>query len=209
MSISATKIRNIARLDACSIIDIIALMYLADVTIKKYLHEGKIEISPKIKDEDIRPIGIRLHLAKKILIPTPGHVDLLQPVDLNYSEVNLEEEDFVLEPNGFILGSTVEKIRMAPDIMGFLDGRSTIARLGLTVHVTAGVIDGKHDVAGTITLEIKNLGVHSVRLRENDAIGQLIFATLGEDIQQQSQSQYIGQDGVVAPNLAFRPGIDT
>lgn len=183
-------------------------MYLADVTIKKYLREGIIEISPKIKDEDIRPIGIRLHLARKILVPKPGYVDLSSPSDLNHEIIDIEEDEFVLEPNAFILASTVEKIKMAPNIMGFLDGRSTIARLGLTVHVTAGVIDGKHDVAGTITLEIKNLGVYSVRLRENDAIGQLIFSTLGEDIQQESQSQYIGQDGVVAPNLAFRPGID-
>ena len=183
-------------------------MYLADVTIKKYLQEGAIEISPQIKDEDIRPIGIRLHLARKILVPSPGYVDLSLPSDLNHEEVDIGETKFVLEPNAFILASTVEKIRMAPNIMGFLDGRSTIARLGLTVHVTAGVIDGKHDEAGTITLEIKNLGVHSVCLRENDAIAQLIFATLGDDIQQKSQSQYIGQDGVAAPNLAFRPGID-
>lgn len=183
-------------------------MYLADVTIKKYLQEGIIEINPTIKDEDIRPIGIRLHLARKILLPKPGFVDLRSPSNLEYEEVDIKKNSFTLKPNEFILASTIEKIRMAPNIMGFLDGRSTIARLGLTVHVTAGVIDGKHDVAGTITLEIKNLGVHSVCLRERDAVGQLIFATLGEDIQQESQSQYIGQDGVVGPRLNFRPGID-
>lgn len=183
-------------------------MYLADVTIKKYLQDGLIEITPTVKDEDVRPVGIRIHLAKKILVPKPGHVDLASPSDLEYETVDIEKDEFILEPNGFILASTIEKIKTAPNIIAFLDGRSTIARLGVTIHITAGVIDGNHDDARTITLEIKNLGVHSIHFHENDSIGQLIFAMLSDNIQQQSQSQYVGQDGVLPPNLAFKPGID-
>ncbi len=78
----------------------------------------------------------------------------------------------------------------------------------MTIHITAGVIDGNHDNARTVTLEIKNLGVHSIRFRENDALGQLMFALLSADIGQESQSQYSGQDGVLPPNLSFKPGID-
>lgn len=183
-------------------------MYLADVTIKEYLQKGLIEISPTVKTEDVRPAGIRIHLARKILLPHPGYVDLTSPTELKYDTIDIEKDEFILEPNTFILASTVEKIKLAPNIIAFLDGRSTIARLGLTIHVTAGVIDGNHDDARTVTLEIKNLGVHSVRLHDNDAMGQLMFALLSGDIQQESQSQYTGQDGVLPPNLTFRPGID-
>lgn len=183
-------------------------MYLADVTIKKYIHDGLIEISPQINDDDIRPVGVRMHLAKKILVPTPGDVDLRAPSDLHHETIDIEKTAFILKPNDFILASTVEKIKTAPNIIAFLDGRSTIARLGVTIHVTAGVIDGNHDEARTITLEIKNLGVHSIQLHENDALGQLMFALLSDNIQQKSQTQYSGQDGVLPPNLSFRPGID-
>lgn len=183
-------------------------MYLADVTIREYLHMGLIEISPSVKMADIRPTGIRIHLARNILVPRTGYVDLANPRELKYEAIDIEKEEFILEPNAFILASTIEKIKLAPNIIAFLDGRSTIARLGLTIHVTAGVIDGNHDGARTITLEIKNLGVHSIRLHEKAAIGQLLFALLSEDIQQESQSQYDGQDGVMPPNLTFRPGID-
>lgn len=183
-------------------------MYLADVTIKKYLQEGLIEITPKVSAQDIRPAGVRIHLAPKILVPSPGYADLSGPSELDYKTIVMKKDGFVLEPNGFILASTAEKIKTASNIIAFLDGRSTSARLGLTIHVTAGAIDGNHDDARTITLEVKNLGVHSICLHENDSVGQLMFALLSDNIQQKSQSQYAGQDGVLPPNLAFRPGVD-
>ena len=183
-------------------------MYLADVTIKKYLLDGLIEINPAVKDDDIRPAGVRIHLAKKILVPKRGYVDLVAPTSLEYKTIDIEKDEFVLEPNAFILASTIEKVKTAPNIIAFLDGRSTIARLGVTIHVTAGAIDGNHDDARTITLEIKNLGVHSIRFHENDSLGQLMFAMLSDNIQQSSQSQYNGQDGVLPPNLDFKPGVD-
>lgn len=183
-------------------------MYLADVTIEQYLNDGLIEVIPAVKKEDIRPVGIRVHLAKDILVPKAGYVDFAKTSDLEYETIDIEAKEFILEPDAFILASTVEKVRTAPNIIAFLDGRSTIARLGVTIHITAGVIDGNHDNARTVTLEIKNLGVHSIRFRENDALGQLMFALLSEDIRQGSQSQYSGQDGVLPPNLSFKPGVD-
>lgn len=183
-------------------------MYLADITIKEYIKSGLIQVTPSVNEADIRLVGIRVHLAKKILVPHAGYIDLSSPSELEYDTVDITKNEFVLEPGAFILGSTVEKIKTAPNIISFLDGRSTIARLGLTIHVTAGVIDGNHDEARTITLEIKNLGVHSVRLRENDSIGQLMFALLSDNIQQESQSQYANQDGVLPPNIMFKPGVD-
>lgn len=183
-------------------------MYLADVTIEQYLYNGLIEVIPSVKKEDIRPVGIRVHLAKDILIPKAGYVDFAQPSNLDYETIDIEAREFILEPGAFILASTVEKVRTTPNIIAFLDGRSTIARLSVTIHVTAGVIDGNHDNARTATLEIKNLGVHSIRFRENDAVGQLMFSLLSEDIGQESQSQYSGQDSVLPPNLNFKPGVD-
>lgn len=183
-------------------------MYLSDISIQEYLHNGLIEVTPKLKKKDIRPAGIRIHLSNKILIPHPGYLDLSKPGKLEYSTVDLTKDEFILKPNDFILASSVEKIKVAKNIITFLDGRSTIARLGITIHITAGVVDGNHSEARAITLEIKNLGVHSIRLRENDPVGLVMFALLTSDINQPSQSQYAGQEGVLPPNLMFRPGID-
>ena len=184
-------------------------MYLSDVTIQKYLDDGTISIEPSVKQADIRPAGIRLHLANKILVPKPGLVDLSNPSELEYETIDITTSGYVLEPNAFILGSTIEKIKMARNLVAFVDGRSTIARLGMTIHVTSSAIDGNYTNPGTVTLEIKNLGVHSIHLHEYDALGQFMFAKLSDDIAQESQSQYAHQDGALPPNLAFRPGIDT
>ncbi|MCP5940178.1 hypothetical protein NL351_30140, partial [Klebsiella pneumoniae] len=80
-----------------------------------------------------RLVGIRVHLARKILVPHAGYVDLSSPSELKYDTVDIEKDEFILEPGAFILASTIERIKTAPNIIGFLDGRSTIARLGLTV----------------------------------------------------------------------------
>lgn len=178
-------------------------MFLSHSTIEGYIRENKIIIGPDFDIKNIRPAGIRLHLGNTILIPEAGQlVDLQNPSDLKYQEIDLNQQEFYLEPNQFILAHTYETIKISSDILAFLDGRSTIARLGLTTHITASVIDGMYEKPQRITLEIKNVGNFTIRLREKDPIALLLFAQLIEPVTQKLQTQY--QIETMRPNLNFK-----
>jgi len=82
-----------------------------------------------------------------------------------------------------------------------LDGRSTVARLGLSVHCTSQIIDGNFDEPRTVVLEIKNNGNFNIVLRPMMAVAMISFSELSTPIEQKSQSQYKGQNSVAPPNL--------
>ncbi len=185
-------------------------MFLSHQTIERYLDEGKIVIAPEFDKKNIRPVGIRIHLAKEILIPEPHQtVEISSATELKYQEIDLTQEEFYLEPGQFILGATYEAIQTPPNLLAILDGRSTIARLGITTHITASVLDGTFEGPHTVVLEIKNVGNFRVRLKFKDPIAMIVFTELTEPVIQKMHSQYgKNQTKVTAPNLRFRPGQD-
>lgn len=177
-------------------------MILSDQTIRQYLEEGKIVIEPKIEDADVRPVGIRLHLGKDLLIPQPDQlVDLSKAQDVKYASKSMDVEGYALKPNEFILGTTKELVKVPRNIVCFLDGRSTFARLGLTIHVTAFVVDGNFEEPGSVVLEIKNLSPMTLILKPDLAIGMLLFSQIDKEIKQGVQLQYKGQKSVLPPDL--------
>jgi len=182
-------------------------MFLSHISIQKYIGEGKIIIKPEFDAKNIRPVGLRLHLAKDILIPEAGQtVDLQKPQKLKYVELDLTKSEFYLEPNQFILGATHEAIQTPPNILAILDGRSTIARLGITTHITASIIDGTFEEPHVPVLEIKNVGNFKIRLRFKDPIAMMVFAEIKESVTQKVKSRYGGgQSKVTPPNLEYRP----
>ncbi len=185
-------------------------MFLSHQTIEKYIDEGQISIGPKFDKKNIRPVGIRLHLGNELLIAEPNQtIDLTGTTELRYREINLSKEAFYLEPGQFVLAATYETIQTAPMILAFLDGRSTIARLGLTVHITAAIIDGTFGSHHSATLEIKNLGDFKIRLKYQDPIAMMLFAELKDPVTQKQQSQYQDKPNkVTPPNLRFKTGQD-
>ena len=185
-------------------------MFLSHQTLEKYVDEGKIIIQPEFDKKNIRPVGLRIHLAKDILIPEPNQtVEINNPTQPKYKEVDLTKEEFYLEPNEFILGATYEAIQTPPDVLAILDGRSTVARLGITTHVTAMIADGTFEMPHVVVLEIKNVGNFRIRLKFKDPIAMIVFAELKEPVVQKIQSQYGGgQNKVTPPNLNFRTGHD-
>jgi dCTP deaminase len=150
---------------------------------------------------------MRVYLDKNVLIPVAGQtVSLTTPTDLKYDLVDLEKnKGYVLEPGGFILASTYEKFCTARDLLIFLDGRSTVARLGLTTHVTASVIDGKYEIPKSIVLEMKNLGNFNIHLNYKDPIGNVYFQELTTSVEQEIEDRYKEQQGVRGPNLYHKP----
>ena len=185
-------------------------MFLSHQTIEKYIDAGKIIIQPDFDKKNIRPVGIRIHLARHVLLPEPDQVvSLTAGQDLKYNEIDLTKDDFVLKPGQFVLGASYEAIQTSPDILAILDGRSTIARLGLTTHITASVIDGTFETPHVAVLEIKNVGNFRIRLNFKDPIAMMLFAELKEPVMQKIQTQYGGgQSRATPPNLRFRTGHD-
>lgn len=117
----------------------------------------------------------------------PFHYNQLQPCsyDLRLASdlktirgksINLNDGDYTLKPNEFILGSTFERVSIPNTISAFVDGKSSLGRLGIAVHITAGFIDAGFE--GNVTLEIKNNSDKQFKLSKNMLIGQIIFFEL-------------------------------
>ena len=128
-----------------------------------------------------------LELQGEMELIYPFHYDQLQPCsyDVRLSDdlktvrgkqISLKHNDYVLKPNEFILGSTIEKLKLPSTVSAFLDGKSGLGRKGIGTHITAGFIDAGFE--GNVTLEIKNNSDKQFKLSKNMLIGQIIFFEL-------------------------------
>ncbi len=178
-------------------------MLFSDNAILRLVRNGEIEIKPELRRQHLRPAGVRVHLSSEILVPAPGQlVDLLEPRDLDFGKHDLATRPYVLEPGCFILASTLERIKTGARIGCFLEGRSTIARIGLSIHNTASFLDGTHQTWLTPVLEITNHGNFRVVLRSGLPIGMLCFHQLSDAVSLETHNQqYAHQDGTTPPNL--------
>ena len=176
-------------------------MFLSHKKISSLIKENKIQITPQVIESDIRPNSIRLYLDHTLITYTDQTIDPTKKVDPQYKKINISDTPFTLKPGCFVLGSTTQTIKTPPEIIGFLDGRSTLARLGLMIHVTAAVTDSLYEDARSITLEIFNAGNLHIILSHNMAIGALLFAQLDQPVTQKVQEQYKGQQRVHVSNL--------
>lgn len=178
-------------------------MVLSDAAILKDLKNGRIRIKPSLSIEHLRPAGIRVHLGPKLLIPYAGQlVDLANPTELHYDNHDLDVAPYVLEPNSFVLASTRESLHTAPDLLSILEGRSTIARLGVAIHNAASILDGTHFGWLKPVLEIANHGNMRVVLRTGIPIGMICFHQLNSPVSQSTyHNQYAMQADTTPPIL--------
>lgn len=181
-------------------------MMLSDSDIRRALREGEIHCSPPVRENDIRPTGIRLHLADTLLLPATEHpvVDLGSSEQPKFSTMQIGTDGVILLKGAFALGSSVEHISAAPDIVCHIDGRSTLARLGLMIHCSSNTFDNIHATPRSVTFELANLGAFDLRLRAGGAVGLLSFTRLTSPIKQHAQAQYDQQSGPTPPALGYR-----
>ena len=106
-----------------------------------------------------------------------------------------EKSMYVLQPGEFILGSTIEYVNIPHDLVARVEGRSSIGRLGVMVHVTAGYIDP--GFIGNITLELFNCSDKPFQLSYGDCLCQIVFETLSSPCKQPYDGKYYGDNGVV------------
>lgn len=150
---------------------------LVDWEIKDIVKAGQLIIEP-FELELVQPNSIDVRLGDKFA----EFLDIDDPID-PYEETSVAAayrhktvKHIWIEPGQFILGSTVEQFQLPKNIVGQLTGKSSLARLGIMVHVTAGFIDaGFSHPPATITLEIVNVGNRPVILHAGMPIAQMVF----------------------------------
>lgn len=189
-------------------------MILSDKDMKERLKDGSIVIDPILDpDLQIQPASIDLRLADEFVVYNLSHMTCIDPRDpetvQKYTRtVKVEEgEAFVLHPGEFVLGSTFEWVEIPADLVARVEGRSSIGRIAVVVHATAGFIDpGFH---GRITLELSNLGRVAVKLYPGMRISQLVFHTMSSPSERPygpaRGSKYFGQSGPESSRLAHDP----
>ena len=149
-------------------------MLLVDWQIKQYLDAGVITIDP-YDPALVQPNSIDVRLGNNFVIYQKSDT-IIDPYDresiVDHTQT-IVADDIVVGPDDFVLARTIEFIRLPKTIVADLKGKSSLARLGIEVHQTAGWIDA--GFSGTITLELKNANVRPVRLYAGMTIGQIAF----------------------------------
>lgn len=155
---------------------------LSDKTIKKYLEEGKIVIDPLKDEQQIQPSSVDMRLGDEFKVFKVIRKPYIDPKDeediAEYMESSTvpEGEAFIIHPNEFALATTQEYVKVPDDLVARVEGRSSMGRLGVTMHVTAGYVDPGFE--GRITLEISNIGAMPVALYPGQRVCQLVFETM-------------------------------
>lgn len=152
-------------------------MILSDVTIREKLDSGEIAIDP-LGENAIQPSSVDLRLSRWFRVFrnfTLPHIDVREPTMEDLSELVTmdEKQPFMLHPGEFVLGSTIERVQLPADLVGRLEGKSSLGRLGLLIHSTAGFVDAGWD--GTLTLELSNVANLPITLYPGMKIGQISF----------------------------------
>lgn len=154
-------------------------MVLSDRSIKEEIEKGRIVISP-LDEADIQPASVDLHLDRKVLVFSNSRRPF---IDVKESQEDLTEmaeicgdHPFILHPGEFVLGSTLEHIEIPDDLVARLEGKSSLGRIGLVIHSTAGFVDPGWK--GHLTLELSNLARLPITLYYSMKIGQISFLKL-------------------------------
>ena len=166
---------------------------LSDGTIRRLVDEGRIRIDPW-DDHLVQPASVDLRLGRSFRV-FHNHritaIDLREPPENLTEQVVVEEDEpFVIHPGEFCLGRTEEWVELPDDIVARIEGKSSLGRLGLIVHATAGFCDPGWK--GTLTLELNNLTRVPIKLWPGLPIAQLSFMTLDAPAQVPYGSEALG-----------------
>jgi dCTP deaminase len=174
---------------------------LSDRTIKRLLAEDRIGIEP-YDAALLQPSSVDVRVDRFFRVFHNARypfIDVKQPQDDLTEAVEIgDEQPFILHPGEFVLGSTLERVRLPDDLVARLEGKSSLGRLGLLIHSTAGFIDPGWD--GHVTLELSNVANLPITIYFGMKIGQISFMQLSEPAETpygsgELGSKYQGQKG--------------
>lgn len=174
---------------------------LSDRDIRAALNDGRLRVSP-LGERAIQPASIDVRLDHRFRVfhnARRTHIDPRRPQDdLTVLVEARDDQPFVLHPGEFALGCTLETVTLPADLAARLEGKSSLGRLGLLVHSTAGFIDP--GFTGSVTLELSNVSTLPIMLWPGLRIGQLCVFRLSSPAERpygtpSLGSRYQGQDG--------------
>jgi len=190
-------------------------MRLSDGDIEAALESGQIKLIPQPAADAISGISVDLRLANSFRVFSNNSVPFLdlsgdrgqlnKDIDTVMGKEIVVEDDgaFFIHPGELVLGSTFESVEIPDNLVGWLDGRSSLARLGLMVHVTAGRIDPGWK--GQVVLEFYNLGKMPLALKPEMIICALSFETLSNPAKRpycsRDNAKYKNQQGAISSRM--------
>jgi len=177
---------------------------LSDRTIKEELAAGRVVIEP-LDESCIQPSSVDLHIDGSFRVfrnHTMGIIDVKADTESLTELVEIEPDGvFMLHPGEFVLGTTLERVALPDDLVARLEGKSSLGRLGLLIHSTAGFVDAGWD--GQLTLELSNVASLPITLYPGMKIGQISFIQMTTPADHpygsgEVGSKYQGQRGPIA-----------
>ncbi len=185
-------------------------MVLSDVDIRRYLEQGKIKITPSLPQEQFGSCSVDFRLGNEFSVfehSRHAFIDLKERTAIENLMRTIEVGDgepFILQPHEFALAITKETLELDDDVLGRLEGRSSLGRIGIIVHGTAGLFDPGW--IGKATLELSNLGRMPVALYPGMRICSFTFEQLSSRVEvpyrKKVGNKYSGQDRPLASKLA-------
>ena len=189
-------------------------MVLSDVDIKRYIAEGKIRISPDLPPEQLGSCSVDFRLGNEFSVFEHSRYPYIDPrhkqgiSDMMRTMMVADDEPFILQPRDFVLAITMETLELDSEVLGRLEGRSSLGRIGIIVHGTAGLFDPGW--IGKATLELSNLSRMPVALYPGMRICSFTFEQLSSPVavpyRSKPGNKYAGQVSPLASRLAAEAG---
>lgn len=171
-------------------------MILSDNTIMKMLAEKTLTITP-IEESQIQPASVDIRLGTTFcIVEETGEGIINLDKEIHYKTI--ETDHYLLLPGQFVLATTLEYFSLPDDITAFVEGRSSLGRLGLFIQ-NAGWVDPGFE--GEITLELFNANRCAIELRSGRRVGQLVFAKMDRPALHPYRGKYQGQKGATGSRV--------
>lgn len=159
-------------------------MVLSDGTIRAEIEAGRIVLDP-YEPDNIQPASVDVRCDRLFRVfhnARHPYIDVRKPMDDLTEKVEIQgDEPFILHPGEFVLGQTLERLTVPDDMVARLEGKSSLGRLGLLIHSTAGFVDS--GFTGNITLELSNVANLPITIYYGMPIGQLSFMRLDAPVE--------------------------
>ena len=172
-------------------------MVLSDRTIRSEIESGRIVIDP-FDPGMIQPSSVDLRVDRRFRVfhnSRHPYIDVREPMeDLTEAVEVPEDRPFILHPGEFVLGQTLERVTLPNDLVARLEGKSSLGRLGLLIHSTAGFVDS--GFSGNLTLELSNVANLPITIYHGMPIGQISFMRMDgpvENVYGSRGNKYQGQ----------------
>src|SRR5215210_1634500 len=175
------------------------LVVLSDRTIRAEIEAGRIVIDP-FEESLLQPSSVDVRVDSRFRVFQNSrypYIDVRQPMEGLTEKVEVEgEEPFILHPGEFVLGQTLERVTLPDDLVARLEGKSSLGRLGLLIHSTAGFVDS--GFSGNLTLELSNVANLPITIYYGMPIGQISFMRMDAPVEHpygasEVRSKYQGQ----------------